>query len=169
MQRLKWIERDFKFDYPPTMAAVFIARLRGSIPQIYHVVNTCSDEQLSYKPAGKWSVKEEIGHLHDLEELHMGRLKDFRDKVNILRPADMSNKKTENANHNSMSGATLAELFESSRQILLKEIMEFDEKDFAHAILHPRLNKPMRLVDVFYFTAEHDDHHITNMYDILGY
>jgi hypothetical protein len=29
--------------------------------------------------------------------------------------------------------------------------------------VHPRLQQPMRLVDMLYFVAEHDDHHLARM------
>jgi uncharacterized damage-inducible protein DinB len=33
--------------------------------------------------------------------------------------------------------------------------------------VHPRLNQPMRLIDSLYFVAEHDDHHIAAMSNLL--
>ncbi|MDP8240406.1 MAG: hypothetical protein P9X24_15050 [Candidatus Hatepunaea meridiana] len=32
---------------------------------------------------------------------------------------------------------------------------------------HPRLNKPMRMVDSLYFEAEHDDHHLNVMKELV--
>ena len=32
--------------------------------------------------------------------------------------------------------------------------------------IHPRLQQPMRLVDMLYFTAEHDDHHLAQMTEL---
>jgi hypothetical protein len=31
---------------------------------------------------------------------------------------------------------------------------------------HPRLNKQMRIIDIAYFTAEHDDHHFAMISEI---
>ncbi len=33
--------------------------------------------------------------------------------------------------------------------------------------LHPRLNVQMRVVDMAYFVAEHDDHHICKIMEIV--
>jgi uncharacterized damage-inducible protein DinB len=34
------------------------------------------------------------------------------------------------------------------------------DADVARSSLHPRLKRPMRLVDLCFFVAEHDDHHL---------
>jgi hypothetical protein len=39
---------------------------------------------------------------------------------------------------------------------------------FARAIPHPRLKTPMRLVDHLYFVAEHDDHHLARIRELLS-
>jgi hypothetical protein len=38
---------------------------------------------------------------------------------------------------------------------------------FAESILHPRLRTPMRLVDHLYFVAEHDDHHLARIWELV--
>jgi hypothetical protein len=38
---------------------------------------------------------------------------------------------------------------------------------FARSMLHPRLKKPMRLVDHLHFAAEHDDHHLAKIWDLI--
>ena len=32
---------------------------------------------------------------------------------------------------------------------------------------HPRLGTPMRLIDIAFFTAEHDDHHLARITELL--
>jgi len=32
--------------------------------------------------------------------------------------------------------------------------------------LHPRLQQPMRVLDMAFFTAEHDDHHLARMTEL---
>jgi hypothetical protein len=39
---------------------------------------------------------------------------------------------------------------------------------FAHTMLHPRLKQPMRLVDHLYFAAEHDDHHLARIWELIN-
>jgi len=38
---------------------------------------------------------------------------------------------------------------------------------FARTSLHPRLKQPMRLVDHLHFVAEHDDHHLAKIWELI--
>lgn len=49
----------------------------------------------------------------------------------------------------------------------MRQAEAVDPALFARAILHPRLKKPMRLVDHLYFVAEHDDHHLAFIWELL--
>jgi mannitol/fructose-specific phosphotransferase system IIA component (Ntr-type) len=35
-----------------------------------------------------------------------------------------------------------------------------DESAVTRSAQHPRINQPMRVIDMVVFTAEHDDHHV---------
>ncbi len=39
--------------------------------------------------------------------------------------------------------------------------MEVDD-----AVVHPRLKQPMSMVDLFFFIAEHDDHHLARIREV---
>jgi hypothetical protein len=60
----------------------------------------------------KWSIQEQAGHLLDLEELGMKRLDDFEAGRETLVAADMDNRKTHEANHNT---DTLANILDTRR------------------------------------------------------
>ena len=72
-----WTERNFEFNFPVGLFPVIVERLRGTLLQLETMVKNISDEKLSVKKDGKWSVKEVVGHLYDLEELWNGRINDF--------------------------------------------------------------------------------------------
>ena len=110
---------------------------------------------------GKWSVQEHIGHLLDLEPLFLGRSKDFEVGAEILRPADMTNKRTYEANYNLKQVEKILSVFRQERGKLIRRLDDYPAEMFSRTALHPRLNKPMRLIDSLYFQAEHDDHHLT--------
>jgi hypothetical protein len=57
--------------------------------------------------------------------------------------------------------------FRSARAALLKRVDQLDPSLFAQAIPHPRLKTPMRLVDHLYFVAEHDDHHLARIWELI--
>ena len=80
-----------------------------------------------------------------------------------LRPADVSNRVTHLADHNSRAIDDLLSSFRSQREKFLARLGKLSEDDFSRAALHGRLNVQMRLVDMLYFIAEHDDHHLDRM------
>jgi hypothetical protein len=42
------------------------------------------------------------------------------------------------------------------------------ERVAGRTMLHPRLKQTMRLVDHLYFVAEHDDHHLAHILELVG-
>jgi hypothetical protein len=168
IERIKWIQRKFNFDYPPGMFPYFLERLRGTPARIEEIVHTLSEENLSKKTGNRWSIKEHIGHLADLEEIHKKRLEQLLANINILMPADMSNKKTYLANHNDAGIDLLLKNLRQTREHFTSRLEKLDETDIARSAIHPRLGKEMRVVDMVYFIAEHDDHHITIIREITS-
>jgi uncharacterized damage-inducible protein DinB len=168
IQQTPWIERKFEFNFPVGFFPVIIERLRGTSPHIEIIVDNKTKEELSHKTGEKWSVKEQVGHLFDLEELWYGRIEDFLSGKETLRSADMSNSKTHGAHHNKKDIEELLQQFSSARNKLIEKVEDMDETTASLTALHPRLQKPMRLVDLLFFIAEHDDHHLAKMRDLLN-
>src|SRR5207253_8115240 len=117
------------------------------------------ENKLSEKPNGKWSIKEHIGHLSDLEELHDGRIDDFKNKLLNLRAADLENKKTEKAGHSKKPIKEIIDNFKSTRNYFIIRLKGLNTAELSRSAIHPRLQKQMRPVDMALFVAEHDDHH----------
>ncbi|MFI5203412.1 MAG: DinB family protein [Flavobacteriales bacterium] len=167
MERTKWTERKFTFDFPEGWLSNILERLRGTAPRMREMAALLNDDEAAWKPGGKWSIKENIGHLGDLEELHEGRIDDFLAKKPVLRAADMSNKKTVAANHNSKTIKQLIDEFSGKREAFITRLQQLSDEIKTVKSLHPRLQTLMRPVDMAYFTAEHDDHHMADMRVIL--
>jgi len=163
-----WIERKFEFNFPVGLFPVIIERLRGTLSRIESQVKNKNEVELSRKIPGSWSVKEQIGHLYDLEELWYGRIEDFLAGKDSLRAADMTNSKTHGANHNDKNIDELLKQFAASRNKLIAKVENIDEATASITALHPRLQKPMRLVDSLFFVAEHDDHHLAKIRELLN-
>ena len=164
-----WIERKFEFNFPAGLFPVIVERIRGSIYRIEKILMDLPDEKLSRKKNNEWSLKEQLGHLYDLEELWYGRIEDFLTGSKTLRAADMTNAKTHSANHNSKPYRELFLQFVNARMKLIERVENFDESTILLTALHPRLQIPMRLIDSVFFIAEHDDHHITKMHSLISY
>lgn len=123
---------------------------------------------LTYQPQAKWSIQQHIGHLIDLEELHIGRLEDYKSGATILRAWDVVNQKTNLGNHNQQTLQQLLSEFRRVRNMLLFDLTSFSDNELNNTAMHPRLEVKMRIVDLAYFIAEHDDHHIAKIITILN-
>jgi hypothetical protein len=167
MQRTKWIERTFNFDFPAGLLPSVLERLRGTPARIAEMIKGLSEKELTFRPDNKWSIKEQVGHLNDLEELHEGRIDDFIDRKEILRAADMENRKTKQANHNVTNIHDLLNSFIKNRNRFVERLEKLDDETYNFKSQHPRLKSSMRPVDMAYFTAEHDDHHLASIREIL--
>ncbi|MFI5134090.1 MAG: DinB family protein [Chitinophagales bacterium] len=163
-----WFERKFDFNFPVGVFPVIIERLRGTIPQLEAMLKNIPEKKLSPKDGDHWSIKEQVGHLYDLEELWYGRIEDFLSYKETLRAADLSNTKTEQANHNAQTIDELLKQFFNARNKLLLKVENIDEATASITALHPRLQQPMRLIDSLFFVAEHDDHHLAKIRQLLN-
>ncbi|MCE3225647.1 MAG: DinB family protein [Bacteroidetes bacterium] len=167
MQRTKWTDRKFGLDIPEGWLPDIIERLYGTEIRIKAMTASLNDQQLSKKNGDAWSIKEHIGHLNDLEELHEGRIDDFLARKEMLRAADMQNVKTNQANHNKKSLDQLIKEFKSNRDRFISRLQKLDDETQQFKSMHPRLKVFMRPVDMAFFTAEHDDHHLASIRELL--
>ena len=127
-----------------------------------------SHQILTWRVQEKWSAQEHAGHLLDLEPLWLARVNDYVAASDQLTPTDLSNRKTDDANHNARPLKQILAEFRAARGLLLKRVEDLDASLFARAIPHPRLKTPMRLVDHLYFVAEHDDHHLARIWELIN-
>jgi uncharacterized damage-inducible protein DinB len=162
-----WFERKFEFSFSLDLLPNLRARLRGTPARLEETLRAHAHEILTAKPQGKWSAQEHAGHLLDLESLWLARLEDYAAGSGQLTPADLTNRKTDDANHNGRPLEPLLSEFRAARATLLKRVDELDASLFARTLPHPRLKTPMRLVDHLYFVAEHDDHHLARIWELI--
>ncbi len=166
MQQIKWFERKFDFSFQQNIFPSIIERLDGTYIRLKTKIERIPLELLEVKPGEKWSIKENIGHLIDLEPLWQGRLDDILANKEYLRATDLENKKTDIALHNKTDINNLLSQFQDLRKITLDKLIELKEQEVYKTALHPRLKKPMRTMDLFLFVAEHDDHHLARITEI---
>ena len=100
VERLEWIKRQFSFELPLGMYGNVVERVRGSPARLEDLTRDLREEVLTRRDGDKWSIQEQAGHLLDLEWLGISRLDDFEAGRDVLTAADMTNKKTHEANHN---------------------------------------------------------------------
>lgn len=163
-----WFERKFDFAFRAELFPNICVRLRGTPARLEEMVRPAEREILIRKDGPKWSAQETVGHLLDLEPLWFARVEDFLAGRNDLTVADLANRKTHEARHNERAIAGISQEFRAGRAKLLERVSGLDPEMFAKTALHPRLKTPMRLVDHLYFVAEHDDHHLAQIWNLIN-
>ena len=164
---LKWTDRTFQFTFPVELFPEMIERLRGTPARLEDRVKSIPPQILTSRDGERWSIQENAGHLLDLETLVSGRLDEYAGGAATLHPADMSNRKTYEAEHNQLPMQTILADFRSRRSELVGCLETLPIGQFAAVAHHPRLNVPMRLVDMLYFQAEHDDFHLARISELI--
>jgi len=164
--RVEWFKRQFSFELPIEMFANVVERVRGTPARLEELTHSLSREVLTRRDGDKWSIQEQAGHLLDLEGLWMSRLDDFEAGRDQLSPADLTNRKTHEANHNANSIENVLAAFRKQRSEFVRRLDDYDEELVRRTGLHPRLNTEIRVIDHIFFVAEHDDHHLARISEL---
>ncbi|WP_212004625.1 DinB family protein [Chitinophaga sp. HK235] len=163
MKRTAWFDRVFPVITDNGIMPSIIERLSGTPARVEEMTRGLEESLLVRKADGQWSVKEEVGHLSDMEPLWLGRFDDFVKGLPELSAADLTNQRTHNANHNAVSLTELLQRFREQRALMVARLWQLEETQLEKTALHPRLKTPMRIIDLAYFVAEHDDHHLAGI------
>jgi uncharacterized damage-inducible protein DinB len=167
MQKTEWFNRKFPVLEDNGILPSIIERLIGTPARVEEIIKGLDPASLILRSADKWTIKEEIGHLSDLEPLWMGRLDDLIHGLPELRVTDLTNQVTHTANHNAADLKILQQRFREQRMRFVSKLMGLNDEQLANTSLHPRLKTPMRIIDHAYFVAEHDDHHLASIRQLL--
>jgi uncharacterized damage-inducible protein DinB len=162
-----WFDRKFGFTFPVEQFLNLCVRLRGTPARLEEMLRGVSRDVMVAKPGDKWSAQEHAGHLLDLEPLWLARVEDFLTDKDTLTPADLRNRKTDEANHNARQLTEILAAFRAERLRLMQHVEKLQPASVARSMLHPRLKQPMRLVDHLFFAAEHDDHHLARIWELI--
>jgi uncharacterized damage-inducible protein DinB len=166
-QVAKWYERKFDFSFPLELYPDLCVRLRGTPARLEETMRGRPAGRMVRAAEGKWSAQEHAGHLVELEPLWMTRVEDFVSGRNQLSVADLSNRSTFEARYNERAIDKILADFRAARLAMVDRVQEIDKAQFGQTLLHPRLKVPMRLVDHLFFVAEHDDHHLAIIWEMI--
>ncbi len=167
MQQIKWFDRKFNFETQQNIFPSIMERLAGTVLRLEHKLKSIDAATLTKRIDDTWTISENVGHLTDLEPLWQGRLEDIVTGKIELRPTDLLNQQTSFANHNEKPIGQLINDFRLVRQQTLDLLAQIDETTVFKSALHPRLKTLMRTMDLFLFVAEHDDHHLARMTELI--
>jgi len=160
---LAWMKREFTFDLPVQVFPALLERLRGTPARARQLVAGISEDLLASRRNGKWSAKDHLGHLADLQTLDEQRLREFLRRAPALCAADITNRATQDGNHRETPIAEILRQLRSGREELVRKLDALKEEEVEISAVHPRLQTSMRIIDWIYFVAEHDDHHLATM------
>ncbi len=166
VDRTEWIKRQFSFELPTGMYPNVVERVRGTPARLEDLVRGLSAEILTRRDDDKWSIQEQAGHLLDLEPLGMNRLDDYEAGRETLHAADMENRRTHEANHNADKIENILDAFRRERMEFVRRLDAYDEAFVQRVALHPRLKMQIRPIDLAFFIAEHDDHHLARISEL---
>jgi uncharacterized damage-inducible protein DinB len=166
MEPIKWFDRKFDFNFTENIFPVIVERLRATPLRLSNMISLIQPGYLETRIDNTWSIKENIGHLTDLEPLWQRRLNDIISGEEFMTVTDLANTKTEMAGHNLKTIEELQSEFSAVRNKTLAILENLDEQIIFKSSLHPRLKTPMRTIDLFLFVAEHDDHHLAKIKEI---
>jgi len=162
-----WFERKFDFSFPAELYPNICMRLRGTPARLDELLRVQLREKLIQKSDNRWSAQEQAGHLLDLEPLWLARVEDFVAGRAELTAADLTNRKTHEASHNHVPLDQILRGFRYARSHLVSRLEAIDPSNSSRTLLHPRMKTPMCLVDHLYFVAEHDDHHLASIWELM--
>jgi DinB superfamily len=163
MKKLRWFERRFTFGLPVGMLPFYLERLAGTQVRLEYKLKSISDEVLSHRAEGKWSIKQNIGHLAEVDEIAQLRIGEIVNGVSPMSSAVFEPKK----DYSSQPLESVIQYFVSTRSRTLEEYSALAESDLFKSSLHPRLKVNMTPVDLAWFDAEHDDHHLVTINEII--
>lgn len=165
--RRVWFDRTFELGYPVEALPDLIERLRGTPARLEERVADIAGPERTARHGDRWSIQENVGHLIDLEALWAARMDDFDAGRETLAAADLQNRATHDARHNETPIEGLLATFRARRAALVARFEALDGAGGRRSALHPRLRQPMSAVDLAFFVAEHDDHHLARITEIL--
>jgi uncharacterized damage-inducible protein DinB len=165
---MKWFDRKFDFSFDTDQYTAVYERLKEAPDTLKQLITNIPEDRLVYKPDGNWSMKEHSGHLSVLEPIWRIRFHDILESKPVLTPADLDNKATTEAGFNNYTMASLLDRFTAERKATLSLLDSIDVMDGSKTSMHPRLQQPMRIIDLVYFVVEHDDHHISVIREMIG-
>ena len=162
-QMSRWFDRTFELGLPVSAAPALLMRLGATPERLEHAVRSLPEAVRIHRRQGRWSIQENAGHLLDLEPLWEQRLDDFDRGAPVLQRADLRNRKTHDARHNDRLLDDILRQFREIRERLVQRLERMAPAELARVSSHPRLQQPMSVVDLCFFVAEHDDHHLATI------
>lgn len=156
-----WPDRVFDLNLHNDHFPTVVERLRGTASRLEEKMNRINHKRQQARPhSDQWTIKEQAGHLLQLESIWLKRVHNILNKEEVMLAADLENLATYEANYNEWTTGSILAAFRHARAKHTDLLDTMTDEHLTLTCMHPRLKVPMRLIDLAYFTAEHDDHHM---------
>jgi hypothetical protein len=162
MNEVPWFERNLVFEKPVEMLPYFLERLEGTVARIAQKVKSIDDSVLSIRFQDKWSIKQNIGHRAEVDEVANKRIDEMVAGIATMSPAVF-----EPQDYNSWPIERVLNFFRENREKNIIKFRSLSTDNLSKASMHPRLKVRMTPVDLAWFDAEHDDHHLVKISQII--
>jgi uncharacterized damage-inducible protein DinB len=163
MEKLQWTQRQFNFDLPTGMLPFYLERLEGTITRLENKIKNLPEEILSKRLDDKWSVKQNIAHLAEVDEISLTRINEILSGVSPISSAVFEPRK----DYNSQAKETVLQYFIDNRRKAINRFTSLTDSELQKKSMHPRLKIPITPLGLAWFHAEHDDHHIVRINEII--
>lgn len=157
---MNWLNKTWNFERSIAQYMENLDFLGHSPASIRTMISGKSENQLTSKPDGKWSINEHIGHLLTMESLWIARLDDFVLSKSILRPWNGTNADTDAGEFNKQRSGKILEDLETIRSVHVAALRKLEYKATELKCHHERLGRDLNLADHILFMKEHDEHHL---------
>jgi len=162
----RWFERAFPGGYPVALFPNLVSRLRGAIARQRAEGEETPAAVRRTAFEGTWSVQRNLAHLGDLEPLWLRRVEELERGAEVLAAADLTNRRSEERDHDARELEDVLREFAEARRALVERVARWSPAQLERSALHPRLQQPMRAIDLLFFVAEHDDHHLARVAEL---
>lgn len=170
MKQEKWVNRKFTFSNDENNFRSTIEILKGtSIILKDKISKVESEEHFMMTLDGKWTILENIGHLIDLEQLWLERIRDIlenKEEMRSMRSAYSKNGKFQSINYNNRNVLELIAEFSKKRSKLIEKLEDLNEEDIYKRAIHPRLKTSISIMNLLFMAAMHDYHHLSRINEI---
>lgn len=85
-----------------------------------------------------------------------------------MSSADLNNFATDQASFNKYPLNNLTKSLVHERDQTIALLQNMNEEDFLKTSIHPRLNRPMSILELMHFVSEHDTNHMRSMLFIIA-
>ena len=162
-----WLERTFDFSIPVGLVPDVLERLRGTPARLEERIEGVGAAALTAREGRTWSIQENAGHLLQVEALWHARLDDFVAGREELVAAAHDRTLVDKVAFNEQPLQRILDGFRQERTRLVARIESLDAAVHERRALHPRLQCRIRVLDHMLFAAEHDDHHLARVSELM--